>query len=86
VAYEIVTGEASAGEYSWQPTTDEDSDYPEPQSTNIDPQISPPVVNEISNEDEPIVNPRTSGGGLCVYGLVPLAFIPLIYFRKRSRK
>jgi len=86
VAYEIVTGEASAGEYSWQPTTDEDLDYPAPQSTNIDPRISPPVVTEISNEDEPIVNPRTSSGGLCVYGLVPLAFIPLIYFRNRARK
>jgi Ca-activated chloride channel family protein len=86
VAYEIVMGESLDGEIGWSSTTDEDSHYPAPQSTNIDPQIIPPVVTEALHAAEPIANPRTSSGGSCAYGLVPLAFVPLIYIRKRARK
>jgi len=86
VAYEIVMGESSDGEIGWSSTTGEDSHYPAPQSTNSDPQIIPPVVTEALHAAEPIANPRTSSGGSCAYGLVPLAFVPLIYIRKRARK
>ena len=86
MAYEIVTVEASAREDSWPSTTDEEPHYSAPQSTYIDPKVGPPAVSETSTLDEPIAVPRSASGGLCVYGLVPLALIPLIYIRKRSLK
>lgn len=85
-AYEIVTGEAWSGASSLVPTTEVDPYYQTPQSTNIDLHTSSPVETETSNVGEPNAIPRTSSNGLCVYGFFPLAFIPLIYFRKRARR